>query len=111
MNCRWLRLTSAIATFYVLSLLSIHAKGPPYQTNDAVPVDYSILDAVKKGLELPTNTLAESRKVLTCFGNMSSATVIFVLQRMMHHARTGQCGCATSFGPGLTEETLRFHVA
>jgi len=73
------------------------------------PGGRSILDAVEKGLELPGEALAASREVLSCFGNMSSATVMFVLQRMMEHARPGQRGCAMSFGPGLTAETMRFH--
>lgn len=38
------------------------------------------------------------------------ATVMFVLQRMMQQARPGQQGCAMSFGPGLTAETMRFHA-
>jgi predicted naringenin-chalcone synthase len=65
---------------------------------------------VGKGLELPTDALAASREVLSCFGNMSSATVMFVLQRIMQQARPGQRGCAMSFGPGLTAETMRFHA-
>ena len=59
----------------------------------------SILDAVKKGLELPADALVASREVLSCFGNMSSAKVMFVLQRMMQQARPGQHGCAMAFGP------------
>src|SRR5208283_983231 len=74
------------------------------------PGGRSILDAVEKGLELPVDALAASREVLSCFGNMSSATVMFVLQRMMQQARLGQHGCAMAFGPGLTAETMRFHV-
>ena len=75
------------------------------------PGGRSVLDAVEKGLELPTDALAASREVLSCFGNMSSATVMFVLERMMQQARPGQRGCAMAFGPGLTAETMRFHVA
>ena len=74
------------------------------------PGGRSILDAVEKGLELPIDALAASREVLSSFGNMSSATVMFVLQRMMQQARPGQRGCAMSFGPGLTAETMRFHA-
>jgi alpha-pyrone synthase len=74
------------------------------------PGGRSILDAVEKGLELPASALAVSREVLSCFGNMSSAAVMFVLQRMMEQARPGQRGCAMSFGPGLTAETMRFHA-
>jgi len=74
------------------------------------PGGRSILDAVEKGLELPPGALVASREVLSCFGNMSSATVMFVLQRMMQQAQPGQRGCAMSFGPGLTAETMRFHA-
>jgi alpha-pyrone synthase len=74
------------------------------------PGGRSILDAVEKGLELSADALAASREVLSRFGNMSSATVMFVLQRMMREALPGQRGCAMSFGPGLTAETMRFHV-
>ncbi|HZL28811.1 MAG TPA: type III polyketide synthase [Acidobacteriaceae bacterium] len=74
------------------------------------PGGRSILDAVETGLELPSDALAASREVLSRFGNMSSATVMFVLQRIMEQARPGQHGCAMSFGPGLTAETMRFHA-
>jgi predicted naringenin-chalcone synthase len=74
------------------------------------PGGRSILDAVEKGLELPSHALAFSREVLSLFGNMSSATVMFVLQQIMQQAQPGQRGCAMSFGPGLTAETMRFHA-
>ena len=74
------------------------------------PGGRSILDAVENALELPSDALAASREVLSSFGNMSSATVMFVLQRIMEQARPGQRGCAMSFGPGLTAETMRFHA-
>jgi predicted naringenin-chalcone synthase len=74
------------------------------------PGGRSILDAVESGLELPDEALAASRAVLSSYGNMSSATVMFVLQRMMQQAQPGQRGCAMSFGPGLTAETMRFHA-
>jgi predicted naringenin-chalcone synthase len=74
------------------------------------PGGRSVLDAVETGLELPADALAASREVLSCFGNMSSATIMFVLQRMMEQARPEQRGCAMSFGPGLTAETMRFHA-
>jgi predicted naringenin-chalcone synthase len=74
------------------------------------PGGRSILDAVEKALELPEDALAASREVLSSFGNMSSATVMFVLQRIMEQAHPGQRGCAMSFGPGLTAETMRFHA-
>ncbi len=75
------------------------------------PGGRSILDAVEKGLGLPANALICSRDVLARYGNMSSATVMFVLQQLMERCRPGQQGCAMSFGPGLTAETMLFHAA
>jgi predicted naringenin-chalcone synthase len=75
------------------------------------PGGKTILDSVEKGLSLPAEALASSRDVLARFGNMSSATVMFVLQRIMQRARPGQQGCAMSFGPGVTAETMLFHAA
>ena len=75
------------------------------------PGGRSILDAVEQGLGLPKAALAGSRDILQRFGNMSSATVMFVLQSLMANAEHGQRGCAMSFGPGLTAETMLFHAA
>ena len=70
------------------------------------PGGKSIVDAVERGLALPADKLAVSRAVLHEFGNMSSATVIFVLQRLM--AERPASGIALAFGPGLAMEGLRF---
>jgi predicted naringenin-chalcone synthase len=75
------------------------------------PGGRSILDSVEKGLGLRTDALSCSRDILARYGNMSSATVMFVLQRIMERAVAGQQGCAMSFGPGLTAETMLFHAA
>ncbi|MDQ3125002.1 MAG: type III polyketide synthase [Pseudomonadota bacterium] len=73
------------------------------------PGGRSVLDAVEQGLGLDPRALAVSRDVLDAFGNMSSATVMFVLQKVLSAAAPGECGCAMSFGPGLTAETMQFH--
>jgi alpha-pyrone synthase len=39
---------------------------------------------------------------------MSSATVMFVLDNLMQSGANGTSGCAMSFGPGLTAETMLF---
>jgi predicted naringenin-chalcone synthase len=75
------------------------------------PGGRSILDAVEKSLELPAHALSHSREILARFGNMSSATVMFVLGRMIAQVEPGQTGCAMSFGPGVTAETMLFHAA
>ena len=75
------------------------------------PGGRSVLDAVALGLELDPEALAPSREVLARFGNMSSATVMFVLHSVLASARSGERGCAMSFGPGLTAETMLFRKA
>ena len=75
------------------------------------PGGRAVLDAVEDGLGLEADALAASRCVLSRFGNMSSATVMFVLEQIMREAARGQRGCALSFGPGVTAEILRFHAA
>lgn len=72
------------------------------------PGGRSVLDAVETALELPPSALAASREVLRRYGNMSSATVLFVLAALMEQARAGERGCGMAFGPGLTAETMRF---
>ncbi|HUB11718.1 MAG TPA: type III polyketide synthase [Acetobacteraceae bacterium] len=68
----------------------------------------SILDAVQQGLALPPSALRFSRAVLRDFGNMSSATLVFVLQRILRDAGATGDGMAMAFGPGLTVETFAF---
>jgi alpha-pyrone synthase len=72
------------------------------------PGGRAILDAVESALELPVSALKASRKVLRDFGNMSSATILFVLKAILEESRPGARGCAMSFGPGLTAETMLF---
>jgi alpha-pyrone synthase len=74
------------------------------------PGGRTILDASEQGLALPAEALADSRNILLNYGNMSSASVMFVLQRLMQRAIPGQVGCAMSFGPGVTAETMMFHA-
>lgn len=76
-------------------LLAIHAGGR------------SVLDAVEHALAVPAEALADSRSVLERFGNMSSATILFVLAEMMARGAEGQ-GIAIAFGPGLAAEAIRF---
>jgi predicted naringenin-chalcone synthase len=69
----------------------------------------SILDAVQQGLHLPPDALRFSRDVLRNHGNMSSATLVFVLNAILSDADAGGPGMAMAFGPGLTVETFAFH--
>ena len=69
----------------------------------------SILDAVQQGLRLGPTALRYSRDILRDYGNMSSATLMFVLQRILADADAVGSGMAMAFGPGLTVETFGFH--
>jgi predicted naringenin-chalcone synthase len=70
----------------------------------------SILDAVERALHLPGEALATSRRVLEEFGNMSSATLMFVLARLLQGPPIER-GVALAFGPGLAAEGFRFRSA
>lgn len=70
----------------------------------------SILDAVEHAMDLPHEALAESRAVLAENGNMSSATLMFVLERMLAGPRIER-GVALAFGPGLAAEGFAFGSA
>ena len=74
------------------------------------PGGRTILDAVEQGLELDPHALSWSRAVLRDYGNMSSATLMFVLDRMMRSAPVESNGVALAFGPGLVAETFRFRL-
>jgi predicted naringenin-chalcone synthase len=74
------------------------------------PGGRSILDAVEQAFDLAPAALWASRDVLRRYGNMSSATVMFVLDRLMRSARRAATGCAMSFGPGLIAETMLFRT-
>jgi predicted naringenin-chalcone synthase len=62
-----------------------------------------ILTGVERAFELPGEVLAASRGVLADHGNMSSATILFILDRLEKAGAAGPC-VALAFGPGLTVE-------
>jgi len=70
------------------------------------PGGRSILDRVQQQLGLTDAHLAPSRDVLRDYGNMSSATVLFILADLLAGppAPSQRVG-AMAFGPGLTVET------
>jgi predicted naringenin-chalcone synthase len=66
-----------------------------------------IIDAVEEALALPPATTAVSREVFAEHGNMSSPTVLFILQRLCQRQAPRPC-VALGFGPGLTVEAALF---
>lgn len=69
-----------------------------------------ILDAVRDALHLGAEQLAVSRAILREFGNMSSPTVAFVLERVLAEGCEGPV-VALAFGPGLALEALVLDAA
>lgn len=67
-----------------------------------------ILQAIGKCLELSVEDLKYSYKVLQEQGNMSSATILFVLKEMWEDlaAKKGSRIFGAAFGPGLTMESV-----
>lgn len=72
------------------------------------PGGRSVLDAVQKSIHLSDHSILPSRAILRQFGNMSSATILFVLKEIMNLSSDPGEGCAMAFGPGLTVETMLF---
>ena len=70
----------------------------------------SILDAVEHTMQLQPETLAISRQVLADNGNMSSATLMFVFERLLAGPPV-EHGVALAFGPGLAAEGFGFRSA
>jgi predicted naringenin-chalcone synthase len=62
-----------------------------------------ILTATQSALGLSTDQLAVSAGVLAEFGNMSSPTILFILERIRRQGSKGPC-IALAFGPGLVVE-------
>lgn len=70
------------------------------------PGGKAIVDNVVKSLGLADEQVAASRKILRQYGNMSSATILFVLQEILREQNRPlhEDVCAMAFGPGLTVE-------
>jgi predicted naringenin-chalcone synthase len=67
------------------------------------PGGKAILEKIEQALGISHERLQASYGILREFGNMSSATIMFVLRRILESAETGRI-FAAAFGPGLTIE-------
>ena len=76
------------------------------------PGGKKILDTVKKQLQLNDADLQYSYKVLNDYGNMSSPTILFVLNEIMQaEHKPNETIFSIGFAPGLSIETARFTYA
>ncbi|XP_058786884.1 chalcone synthase-like [Vicia villosa] len=86
----------------------------------AHPGGPAILKRIEKTVELNSDKLNATKHVLSEYGNMSSACVLFILDEMRRKSMkegkltTGEglkWGVLFGFGPGLTMETIVLHSA
>ncbi|HSR68059.1 MAG TPA: 3-oxoacyl-[acyl-carrier-protein] synthase III C-terminal domain-containing protein [Acidobacteriota bacterium] len=72
------------------------------------PGGAKILQVLAEVLELKEEQLAHSRWVLENYGNMSSPTLLFILERFqrLSNPRKGDYGLAAAFGPGFSSELI-----
>ena len=70
------------------------------------PGGRSIVDKIEQSLDLKEDQVLSSRHVLANYGNMSSATVLFVLQHLLQRDIPSDSNVMPmAFGPGLTIES------
>lgn len=72
------------------------------------PGGTKVMEAYEKALALEPTQLALTRGILRDYGNMSSATVFFVLERYLGEWGTGNggYGLVSALGPGFCSESL-----
>ena len=74
------------------------------------PGGKKILTSIQKSIDISEDTLHHSYQILRDYGNMSSPTILFVLQQIMKELQEEKRKRANifgaAFGPGLTMETF-----
>ncbi len=76
----------------------------------AHPGGAKVLDAFAEAIGRPADVLAASREILSKFGNMSSATILFVLEHMLaHNMLEPGYGLMSALGPGFSSDQLLLH--
>ncbi len=69
------------------------------------PGGKKILDEFCKAMNFSSSDIAESYQILQQHGNMSSVTILFVLEEMLKNVEAGSQIIAMGFGPGISVET------
>ncbi|WP_151086596.1 type III polyketide synthase [Hymenobacter baengnokdamensis] len=78
------------------------------------PGGRKILEAIEQALHLSKHDNRYAYQVLRDYGNMSSATVLFVLRELLAAATPADNGApvlSCAFGPGLTMEAMLLEIA
>ncbi len=76
----------------------------------AHPGGTKVLESIEAALELQTGALDVERTIMRDFGNMSSPTVLFVLERALAAGVRGTSVLA-AMGPGFTASFVRLEIA
>ena len=74
------------------------------------PGGAKVIDALEVAFEQPPGAMVAARSVLRDFGNMSAATVLFVLERTLRAATRGKY-LMSALGPGFTAGFQLLEVA
>ena len=74
------------------------------------PGGAKVIEAYEEALGLEPGTLVLPREILRGYGNMSSASVLFVLERFLegYPAGSGEHGSISALGPGFSAEHVLF---
>lgn len=71
------------------------------------PGGKKIVQTVEELFGVLGKNINDTKEVLKLYGNMSSATVLYVLERFMdRHPKTGETGLMLSFGPGFSAQRI-----
>ncbi|MBT2690087.1 type III polyketide synthase [Bacillus sp. ISL-47] len=72
----------------------------------AHPGGKKVIESYQSALQFDPGMTKTSLEVLKEYGNMSSATILYVLKKFMEFGRQGETGLATALGPGFSSELL-----
>jgi alkylresorcinol/alkylpyrone synthase len=72
----------------------------------AHPGGPAVIDAMERGLELPSGTLDHSRDCLSRIGNLSSASVLVILEEALQSSSLQGNGMLLAMGPGFCAELV-----
>ncbi|MGA3120718.1 MAG: hypothetical protein ABSF69_08120 [Polyangiaceae bacterium] len=72
----------------------------------AHPGGPAVIDAMERGLDLPSGALNRSRDCLARIGNLSSASVLVILRESMAADHTHSPGLLLAMGPGFCAELV-----
>lgn len=75
------------------------------------PGGKKVLDAYAKSLDLEGDLLEKTRETMTDYGNMSSATVLYVLKKFIEEGFKKGYGLMLAMGPGFSSEMVLLNYA